>query len=194
MQHINWNLRRREILSFNCQLYSIYLCVFVFMCVYLWVVSILVAVCMCISVHMPEGPLLLRKVLHQQKSQCCCGWVCSDAVDRVTPRLESSSSGILFLFNSVAVHRDFFFRLALKSYLHCHLIPFCFEIISGIKKSCNIQNRKLHKELCICFTQIHKLLAFCHIAFLSLCLPTCIKWLFFSDPLDSELQMMLLYI
>lgn len=148
-------------------IFNLSLCVCVYGCVFVSV-TILVAVCMCICVHMPEGPLLLRKVLYQQKSQCCCGWECSDAVIRVTPRLESSSSGILFLFNSVAVHLDFFFQLALKSYLHCHLIPFCFEIISGIKKSCNIQNRKLHKELCICFTQIHKLLAFCHIGFLSL--------------------------
>ena len=125
-------------------------------------------VCMCVCVRMPEGPLLLRKVLHQQKSQCCCGWECSDAVNRVTLRLESSSSGFLLLFSSVAVHLDFFFRLVLTSYLPCHLIPFCFEIISGIKRSCNTQNRKLHRELCLCFTQIRQLLAFHHIGFLSL--------------------------
>lgn len=131
-------------------------------------VSILVDVCMCVCVRMPEGPLLLRKVLHQQKSQCCCGWECSDAVNRVTLRLESSSSGFLLLFSSVAAHLDFFFRLVLTSYLPCHLIPFCFEIISGIKRSCNTQNRKLHRELCLCFTQIRQLLAFHHIGFLSL--------------------------
>ena len=134
-------------------IFNLSLCVCVYVCIFVSV-SILVDVCMCMCVRMPEGPPLLRKVLHQQKSQCCCGWECSDAVNRVTLRLESSSSGILLLFNSVAVHPDFFFQLVLKSYLPCHLIPFCFEIISGIKRSCNIQNRKLHKELCVCFTQI----------------------------------------